>query len=235
MRTVLMMVTNILREQSLQMVFIQRNHVVQQVSSAASHPALRDPILPWTPEGSSLGNDPCGFHRCNDLEPKLLITIKDQVFVRGFKWKRLPQLLDDPSAPRMPRDVDVQDSSTIVADDEKAVEHAERDRWHSEEVHRRNGLAMVSKEGQPVLGPVRVFRRSFHPTGDGSLGKIKAEHEEFAMNPRRSPSWVLSDHPKDHSRTSLGVCFLPTCLRTLEINRQYIRNHSGASGRRFPA
>ena len=197
MRTVLMMVTNILREQSLQMVFIQRNHVVQQVSSAASHPALRDPILPWTPEGSSLGNDPCGFHRCNDLEPKLLITIKDQVFVRGFKWKRLPQLLDDPSAPRMPRDVDVQDSSTIVADDEKAVEHAERDRWHSEEVHRRNGLAMVSKEGQPVLGPVRVFRRSFHPTGDGSLGKIKAEHEEFAMNPRRSPSWVLSDHPKD--------------------------------------
>jgi hypothetical protein len=34
-----------------------------------------------------------------------------------------------------------------------------------------------------VLGPVRVFRRSFHPTGDGSLGKVKAEHEEFAMNP----------------------------------------------------
>ncbi len=97
----------------------------------------------------------------------------------------------------MLRDVDVQDSSTIVADDEKAVEHAERDRWDGEEVHCRNGLAMVSKEGQPVLGPVRVFRRSFHPTGDGSLGKVKAEHEEFAMNPRRSPSWVLSDHPKD--------------------------------------
>ena len=38
------------------MTFIQRNNVVQQVSSAASHPPLRDPILPWTPEGSSLGN-----------------------------------------------------------------------------------------------------------------------------------------------------------------------------------
>ena len=49
-RAVLMMVTNILAEQSLQMAFIQRNSVVQQVSSAASHPPLRDAILPWTPE-----------------------------------------------------------------------------------------------------------------------------------------------------------------------------------------
>jgi len=50
MRTVLMMVTNILGEQSLQMAFIQRNNVVQQVSSTASHPPLRDAILPWTSE-----------------------------------------------------------------------------------------------------------------------------------------------------------------------------------------
>jgi hypothetical protein len=35
MRAVLMMVTNILAEQSLQMAFIQRNSVVQQVSSSA--------------------------------------------------------------------------------------------------------------------------------------------------------------------------------------------------------
>ena len=50
MRAVLMMVTNILGEQSLQMAFIQRNNVVQQVSSTASHPPLRDAILPWTSE-----------------------------------------------------------------------------------------------------------------------------------------------------------------------------------------
>ena len=48
MRSVLTMVTNILGKQSLQMAFIQRNNVVQQVSSAASHPPLRDAILPGT-------------------------------------------------------------------------------------------------------------------------------------------------------------------------------------------
>ena len=40
-------------------------------------------------------------------------------------------------------------------------------------------------------------RRPFHPTRDGSLGKVKTEHEEFPMYPRRSPGRVLSDHPKD--------------------------------------
>jgi hypothetical protein len=42
MRAVLMVVTNILREQSLQMAFIQCNNLVQQVSSTVSHPAPRN-------------------------------------------------------------------------------------------------------------------------------------------------------------------------------------------------
>jgi len=39
-----MMVTNVLGEQALQMAFIERNDVVQEVSSTASHPPLRDTI-----------------------------------------------------------------------------------------------------------------------------------------------------------------------------------------------
>src|SRR5271166_5819855 len=93
--------------------------------------------------------------------------------------------------------VNVQDSPPIMSDDEETVEHAEGNRWHSEEVHGRNRFPVVSKEGQPALGPVRISRRPFNPTRDGSLGKIKTEHEEFPMYPRRSPGWVLSDHPKD--------------------------------------
>jgi len=144
-----------------------------------------------------LGNDPCGVHRCDHLEPELLITIKDQVFLRGFKGKRLAQLLDDPTARRMLRDANVQDAPTIMTDDEEAVEHAERNRWRGEEIHGRNRFPMVSKERQPALGPVRISRCSLHPTGDRSLGKFKTEHAEFPMDPRRSPGWVLNDHTKD--------------------------------------
>src|SRR5208283_1666782 len=189
------------------MAFIQCNHVVQEVSSSASHPALRDAILPRTAEGSSLGNNPRGFHRCDHLEPELLIAIKDQVFARRFKWKCLAQLLDDPSARRVLRDVDVQDASTIVADDEEAVEHAERDRWHREEIHGGNRFPMVAKEGQPALGLVRTSRRPLHATGDGSLGKIKTEHAEFPMDPRCSPGWVLSNHLENQSPNLLRRLF----------------------------
>jgi hypothetical protein len=196
--------------------------MVQQIPSTASHPPLSDAILPWTPERSSLGNDPCRFHGCDHLKPELLIAIKDQIFVRCFKWKRFAQLLNDPTARRMLRDVNVQDAPAIVTDDEEAVEHAKRDRWHSEEIHGRNRFPMVSKKGQPALGPVRISRRSFHPTGDRSLGKFKTEHAKFPMYPRRSLGFSATIR-KISSRTSFRVCLLPTWLRTLEISREYMR------------
>jgi hypothetical protein len=109
----------------------------------------------------------------------------------------LAQLLDDPSARRMLRDVNVQDAPPIMTDDKESVRRAERNRWHREEIHGGNRFPMVLKESQPALGPARISRRSFHPTGDGSLGKIQTEHEEFPMYPRRSPGWILDDHTED--------------------------------------
>jgi hypothetical protein len=32
------------------------------------------------------------------------------------------------------RDINVQDAPPVMTDDEEAVEHAERNRWHSEEI-----------------------------------------------------------------------------------------------------
>jgi hypothetical protein len=124
------------------------------------------------PRSLSIGCGSPTYSESNRFEPELLIAIKDHVFVRGFKVKRLAQLLDDPIVRRMLRDVDVQDASPIMTDDKKAVEHAEDNRWHAGEIHGRNCFPMISKEGQPALDPVSVSRRSFHPTGDGFLGKI---------------------------------------------------------------
>jgi hypothetical protein len=97
----------------------------------------------------------------------------------------------------MLRDVNVQDAPPIMADDEEAVEYAEGNRWHGKEIHGCNGFPMVSKKGQPALGPVGISRRSFHPTRDGSLGQVKAENEEFPVDPSCSPGWVLGDYTGD--------------------------------------
>jgi len=52
MRAIFVVVRNVLAEQAFQMTLIEGNDVIQQVSAAASYPALRDPALPRTFKGS---------------------------------------------------------------------------------------------------------------------------------------------------------------------------------------
>src|SRR2546428_11407271 len=94
-------------------------------------------------------------------------------------------------------DIEVQDTPTVVTDDEKAIERAEGDRRNSEEVHRGNRFPVIAEKGKPAPGRLRISRRPFHPTRDRSLRDIKAEHEKLAMDAWRSPRWVLSDHPEN--------------------------------------
>jgi hypothetical protein len=63
MRAVVMIVADAVSEQTLQLAFIQRNDVIQQVSSAAFDSTLRHTILPRTFEGGPHGTHP---QRSND-------------------------------------------------------------------------------------------------------------------------------------------------------------------------
>ncbi len=194
MRAVAMVVADVFREQSLQMAFIERDDVVQQIAPAAFDPTLRHTILPGTFER---GPHWAHLQRSNgygNLEPVLRIPVEDQKPGGRFKRKRFPQLLDDPHARRMPGDVEMQDATTIVADDEEAVQRPESDRWNREEVHRGDSFPVVPQKRKPALGWLRVPRRSFHPTGDRSLGKIETEHEKLPMNAWCAPGRVLGHH-----------------------------------------
>jgi len=197
MRAVLVVVADILREQPLEMAFVHGDDMVQKVSSAAFHPPFRHTILPGTFKRSSNRTYLQSTNGYGNLQPVLRVPVEDEEPRSRSKRKRLPQLLDDPQARRMPGDVEMQDASTIVADDEKALEDAECDRWHGEEVHRGNSFAVVPQKRKPALGWLRVPRRSFHPTGDRSLRDIKTQHEKLAMDARCSPGWVLGNHPED--------------------------------------
>jgi len=48
----------------------------------------------------------------------------------------------------MAGDVEVEDTPAIMTDDEEAVQEAEGDGGHREEVHGRNGFAMIAKKTQ---------------------------------------------------------------------------------------
>src|SRR5712671_6793771 len=95
------------------------------------------------------------------------------------------------------RHIEMQDLTPVVADDEKAVQNTKRERWDGEKVHRSNSLAMVAEERQPSLHWVRISRGSADPSRDTPFREIETQLEQFAMNARRSPGWILSNHTED--------------------------------------
>ena len=220
MRAVLVVVADVFREQSLQMAFVHCNDVVQQVTAATLDPSLRDAILPRTFEGGSHRPDLQRSNDCGNLHSILAIPVEDEKPGSRFKRKRFPQLLHDPQARRMLGDVEVQNASTVVTDDEEAVEHTEGNRWNGEEVHRRDGFPMIAQKGEPAFGRFGISRCSFHPARDRSLGNIETEHEKLAVDARRSPSWILGHHAKDQ---------FPNFLRSLSSS-----DRPSHSGNQFP-
>src|ERR1700730_11743128 len=118
MRAVLVVVANILREQAFQVTFVNCDDVIQEITAATPYPTLCDSILPRTFERGADRIHPQGSSRCRDFQSILGISIKDDEPRSGSKWKCFSQLLDDPQACRELCDIEVQDTPTIVTDDE---------------------------------------------------------------------------------------------------------------------
>jgi len=216
MCAIVVVVTDVFGEQPLQMPFVYRNDVIEQVATAAFHPSFGHAILPRTFKRGSYGLDLQRSDRCGNLDPIPPIPVKDQKSGSQRKRERFPQLLNGPQARWMLGHVEVQDAPTIMSDHEETVDQTESDRWDREEIHRGNGFPMVAEKGQPTLAWFTISGRSFHPAGYRSLRDIKTQHEELAMDARRSPSPILGHHSEDQFANlfrSLSSPDLPPDLR----------------------
>jgi hypothetical protein len=91
----------------------------------------------------------------------------------------------------------MQDLPPVVADDEKAVQNTKRERWDGEEIHCRNGLAMVSEERQPALHGIRISWGSPDPSRDTPFQELKTQLEQFAVDARCSPGRILGNHTEN--------------------------------------
>jgi hypothetical protein len=82
----------------------------------------------------------------------------------------------------MARDVPMQNSPSVMCDDEETIENAECERRHREEVHRGDSFPMIAQKCHPSFGRLRVSLRSPHPAQDGSLRDIEAKHLQLTVN-----------------------------------------------------
>jgi hypothetical protein len=92
-RSVVMIIGHVFKEESLQMVLVQSNDVVEQIPSAAADPALSNTVLPRAPDGSLRGDDLHGSNRGWHFQSILCIVIKDEELGGRLLREGLSQLL----------------------------------------------------------------------------------------------------------------------------------------------
>ena len=171
--------------------------MVEQIPAAVAHPALGDAVLPRTAEAGLLGLDAKARYGIDHVIVELRAAIKDQIAGGRVVRERLAQLLNNPPAGRMSGHIAMKKTPPVMRDHEEAIENAEGERRHREEIHRGNDFAMIAQKRRPSFCRLMISRSFPHPTQHRSLRNVDAKHFQFPMNARRTPGRVLGDHAED--------------------------------------
>src|SRR5450432_2355129 len=200
MSSVQMVIANILPNQPTQVLFVQRNHMVQQLPAAASDPSFRHSVLPGRFSARALGLQANGAQHAQNLGVELCVPIQDHVSAWSRVRESFTQLLDDPVRIRVSGHVEMQNPAPCMLYDEKTVQHAEAHRRHSEEIHRNDGLAVVPQKSQPALSGISAPLDRAQVPRHGSFRDQEAEFQQLPVDLGCAPGWILACHPADESR-----------------------------------
>jgi hypothetical protein len=120
------------------------------------------------------------------------VAIAEKIGWRGVVREGLHDLLGRPPRGGMLGDVEVDDAPPLVGQHDRDEEHPPARRGHREEIDRHQVADMVGEERAPGLrrrgGPSR------DQPGDGALGHLEAELQEFAMDSGGAPQGIRCSH-----------------------------------------
>jgi len=106
-------------------------------------------------------------HLFSEFSAENSIAVAQQVARRLGEGKGLPQLLSGPLRSRMGGNVEVQNATTVMGQNQENVKNLEADRGHREEINGDQLLGMILEEGAPSLrGP---FVSADHVFADGAF------------------------------------------------------------------
>ena len=107
MDSVLVLIGDIFTPQSPEVLIVQRDYVIKHFAANTAHPALRHSVLPRAPNAGANGFQGTGLQKLDNRPAELGVTVEQDVAVGTGKRQSLAQLLYDPVAGRMLRDVEV--------------------------------------------------------------------------------------------------------------------------------
>lgn len=133
------------------MLFVQRNDMIQHFAAATADPALTTPFCHGLRMLVRTALRPLALRNPNTSLPNFASRSNPTYLVATRKRQSLPELLDDPIAGRVRRDIEMQNPPSIMVDYKEAIKHAERYGWYREEVESGDHFAVIVQEGQPTF------------------------------------------------------------------------------------
>src|ERR1035437_3369070 len=101
MRSVSVIVRDVLGQKPPEMTLVQGDDVVKQLTSATANPALRNTVLPGALDGGLEASNAHGANRRGNFRTVFRIVIEDEKPGSGLIGEGFSQLLYDPTARRM--------------------------------------------------------------------------------------------------------------------------------------
>src|SRR6267143_1390120 len=156
-RAVLMVVGNVLSQQSAKVTLVEDDGVIEQFATHASDPALCDTVLPRASEGRPRWAQAEGIHRCEDPVAEYRVSVEDQMAHGEIMRERFAQLLDNPCGSGPVGHVKMENALLSMIDREPYIEDSEGCGRNSKEVHRRDRVPVVAEKLHPPLERTGVW------------------------------------------------------------------------------
>ena len=109
-RSVFVVVTDILVHQPPQMSFVQHYYMVEQISSTTADPTLGNAVLPRASKAGLLWLDAKALHSSDHLFTEVCSAVENQILYGVIVRERFPQLLHDPRTVWMSGNVPMQNA-----------------------------------------------------------------------------------------------------------------------------
>src|SRR5215471_6285709 len=174
------------------MPLIDHDDMVQAFSANASDHPFRIAVLPRTPSRYRNLPDTDSINSRGEVVSVDPITIAHQVARHSVVGKCLHELLCRPRGSRVFRDIEMQNTSTIMREDDENVQHTELQSRNGEEVDSDHLADMISKKGHPGLR--WLARLLGHPARHCTFRDREPQFFQFTMYARCSPSGIGGRH-----------------------------------------
>jgi len=194
LRSGLIEVLDIGTQDTMQLLLMQDDQVIDTLATHTAQKAFTDRISPWCVIRRFQDLDAAGLDNPIEGHPILAIVSTDEILRSHAIGSGLPKLLGGPSVGGISCDAHVDHSPRVEFDNEEGKQRAEEEVSHWEKVTGPDLLSMGVQEGLPGLSMWSCSAYSSHVLLNGALADADAYLEQFASDPLCSPQSVVPCH-----------------------------------------